>query len=144
MNSEINSGDEANHGEAASVDEPVRIEVSNEVLQRLINQQTRGRFMQNFDPDLVGTPSEPPIGYIEGETPKWDDKSGRALLYDPIAKMPIAYWDYKFKPGQIFFFERGFLRVNPENSGEWTFVMDPKKFPYKAKKSKAKSLINDH
>ena len=95
-----------------------------------------GKFMDNFDPELIGTPSETPPGYIEGVYPKWDLFGGRSQLFDPIAKIVIAYYDYKYK-GQMFFFERGYLRVNPQNSGEWCFVNDATKFPYKRKIGKA-------
>ena len=95
---------------------------------------TKRPFMSEFIPSLVGSsPTDSPEGRIKDIHPEWKLIAGVMQFFDPIDQKAIAVWDYKHN--EPYFFENGFLRVDPRN-GEFRFVHDPTFFPYKPKKGK--------
>ena len=55
----------------------------NDNFELRITVKEKRPFMQDFEPHLVGTPSETPKNFVEGETPKWVTYGRTSQLWDP-------------------------------------------------------------
>ena len=80
-------------------------------------------FLERFDPSLVPKPGTWPDIYVEGQDPEWQTVKGTLLLIDPLNDQAMAVWDSIHN--LPFFFNKGFLRQNPNQKDGYKFVWNP-------------------
>ena len=85
-------------------------------------------FLERFDPSLVPNPGTWPDVYVEGQDPEWQTVKGTLLLIDPLNDQAIAVWDTVHN--LPFFFNKGFLRKNPNKKDDYKFVWNPNENPF--------------
>ena len=79
--------------------------------------------------------------YFSAKDIQWIDFYMRPILVDPVSKITIAYWD--FEHGTCFF-DRGWLKRNPNSETDCKFVEHWSKDPYKKVKPPKGNLKNAH
>lgn len=80
-------------------------------------------FLERFVPSLVPTPDT-----ARPENPEWQTVKGTLQLIDPLNDQAIAVWDSVHN--LPFFFNKGFLRKNPNQKDDYKFVWNPNENPF--------------
>ena len=97
-------------------------------------------FLQRFKPSLVPTPGTWPDNYVPGKDPIWQSHKGTLQLVEPFNDQVIAIWDCTHN--LPFFFNKGFLRKNPNQTDNYKFVWNPNEKPF-ADEEKKGTFLND-
>ena len=90
----------------------------------------------HFDLDLVGNPFPSCVrpNFDKKRDPSWVSGHGTFQFVPPSTGVSIAFWHQEFNCP--FFYDKGFLKKNPHQSGEFEWTWDPHYEPFKKKEEK--------
>ena len=112
------------------------VELPGKTAEATVVQQETKPFMLRFDATFMGRPGIHLPHHVPGRDPVWKQMANTHQFVDPATEnrpeQSIAIWS--FAADAPFFFDQGFMRINPNNPSEPKFMFSPHDNPFPKEK----------